>query len=296
MAIQALSSLSVELPSGVDPVAAQLRGKAPRVAAFVALLRAVLGGSRSGRIRIGTAGASAVVTCAAVQAGDTVTVNGQALTAAQHNATGTLTIDNGENFTDGDKFTVGPVQFTAKTTPDTGNTATTGQFAIGASATLSAAAAAAAINAHFALQGLVTAVASGDAFTVRAVTGGTAGNAIVLSEDLDQGAGGAFAVSGAGVLVNGAAVANNQFDMAGTNTQTAAALVAAVLASTTAAVNTIVYATSAAGAVTVRAKMKGTAGNAITLATSNGSRLAITGGVSRLAGGAESSYSFGAVP
>ncbi len=296
MAIAALSSVSVELPSGVDPVALELRGKGARIPAFIALLRSVLGGARSGRIRVGTVGASAVVTCAAVQAADTVTLNGQALTATQHNATATLFIDSGENFTDGDKVTVGPVQFTAKTTPGTGNTATTGQFAIGANATASAAAFAAAINAHFALQGIVTAIASGDAFTVRAVVGGTAGNSIVFSEDLDQGAGGAFTVSGAGVLINGAAVANNQFDPTGSNTQTAAALVAAVLASTTAAVSTIVYATSAAGVVTIRAKTKGTAGNAITIATSNGSRLAITGGVSRLAGGAEASYGFGAVP
>lgn len=284
----ALSSLTVELVDGVDPLSltTEPRSKANRVRAAVRLLLSLLTGSRKGTLRVASAQAQAVVTAATVVNGNTVTLNGQALTATQHNATGTLTIDNGENMSAGDKFTIAGVQFTAAVAA-----ASRDEFTIGADAAGTATAIAAAVNAHADARALVTASAAARVVTFRAVAGGTAGNAIGLTEDVDAGSGGAFAVSGA-TLANGATVANNQFDFTGTDAQTAAALAAAVVASTTAAVNTIVTATASGAEVTIKAKVKGTAGNAITIASS-GATLAITGGVSRLAGGAESSYQFG---
>jgi hypothetical protein len=140
---------------------------------------------------------------------------------------------------------------------------------------------AAAINACTALSGIVTATTSATVVTVRAVTAGAGGNSIGLASSDAQ-----LAVSAA-TLTGGATVTNNTFDFGGSDTQTATALVTAINASSTALVSGQVLATNAAGVVTLTAIIPGRAGNAITIATSNGTRLAITGSVARLAGGTE---------
>lgn len=85
-----------------------------------------------------------------------------------------------------------------------------------------------------------------------------------------------------------------QFDSDGTDTVVAAAIAACINAHSSFA--GIVTATSSAAVVTVKAALKGYMGNCITLASSNGSRLAVS--AARLAGGTGSgeagvSYTFG---
>lgn len=85
----------------------------------------------------------------------------------------------------------------------------------------------------------------------------------------------------------------NQFNLGGTDILTAAALAAAINASATALVNEHVTATSSGAVVTVTAAYPGTPGNAITIASADGT---ITASGARLTGGAdgtEDSYSFG---
>lgn len=211
--------------------------------------------------------ASATATCAAVQSGDTVTVNGTALTAAQRRASGTVTCAtalaastvtiNGQVFT----ATAGAVVLGEAT------------FSIDTSDTATATSLAAQVNAFAGVKiaGLVAAKSAAGVVTLYAVTQGTAGNALTLASS----DGTTLAVSGA-VLANGAALTNNTFDFAGSNTTTAAALVAAITTSTTAAVQ-VVKAAAAAAVVTVTSKVGGLAGNTITFVSSNGSRLAVTG-------------------
>lgn len=83
--------------------------------------------------------------------------------------------------------------------------------------------------------------------------------------------------------VNGGTPGANEFDMSGTDTVDAASLAAAINASASALVSNHVTATSALGVVTLTAKNKGYPGNAVTVATSNGTRLAPSG--ARLTGG-----------
>jgi hypothetical protein len=154
-------------------------------------------------------------------------------------------------------------------------------FLAGATAVQACTSLAAAINACTALSGIVTATTSATVVTVRAVTAGAGGNSIGLASSDAQ-----LAVSAA-TLTGGATVTNNTFDFGGSDTQTATALVTAINASSTALVSGQVLATNAAGVVTLTAIIPGRAGNAITIATSNGTRLAITGSVARLAGGTE---------
>lgn len=250
-------------------------------------LRARLGGNHFGTdtVKVRTSGvyASAIVTAAAVQSGDTVTINGTALTATQHNATGTVTMTVSGIDVD-DTVTVNGYAFTAKAS----ETLASGYFNIGGTDAQAATSLAACINASTdpLISGIVTASASSAVCTIRAVTAGTGGNSITLASSDAQ------AAVSASTLTNGATVANNQFDYVGTNTQTGTALAAAINASTTALVNKHVTAAASSGAVTVTATYPGHAGNAVTLATSNGTRLAITGSVSRLTGGTETLTTF----
>lgn len=79
------------------------------------------------------------------------------------------------------------------------------------------------------------------------------------------------------------AVVGDQFDRSGTDTACAVSLVAAITANATLA--GAVVATSALGVVTITASTPGKVGNAITLASSNGTRLAVS--AARLASGAQ---------
>lgn len=81
--------------------------------------------------------------------------------------------------------------------------------------------------------------------------------------------------------------AANQFDISGTNTQAAESLVAAINTTATALAQ-LVVASNVGAAVTIAARTKGTVGNAYTLASSNGTRLPVTGTTGgRLTGGTD---------
>jgi hypothetical protein len=75
--------------------------------------------------------------------------------------------------------------------------------------------------------------------------------------------------------VNGGSPTSVQFDMSGTDTQTAANLAAALTAHTT--IGKYVKASNVAGVVTITAVSNGYLGNLVTLATSNNTRLAKSG-------------------
>lgn len=79
-----------------------------------------------------------------------------------------------------------------------------------------------------------------------------------------------------------------QFNTGGTDSADADSLVTAVNAHTT--VGALVTATNANGVVTLTAKNGGVEGNAITLASSNGTRLAVS--AARLSGGSETNVNF----
>jgi flagellin len=222
--------------------------------------------------------ASGTVTCvfALTDIDDTVSINGQAITVKQHKATGTLTAVSsvaGDTFVlDGVTFTgaAGAVVLGAKT------------FSIDTSDTATATSIAAQINGFAAFSGKLTATSAVGVVTIRAVTSGTAGNSITLVGTAIK------LAASAATLANGAAVGNNEFDMSpgSTATQMAVDLVRAIGASSTALVSSHVSATNEAGVVTLWANYPGTAGNHITLASSDSDGLAVSGS-GRLAGGTE---------
>lgn len=74
-----------------------------------------------------------------------------------------------------------------------------------------------------------------------------------------------------------AAPVGDQFLVGVSNTADAAALAACINASTTAGAAGVLYATSALAVVTVYSVVKGVVGNAISIASSNGGRLAVAG-------------------
>lgn len=235
-----------------------------------------LGTRRANSIKVWPDGAdpvaaSATVTCAAVANADTVTVNGTALTAVQHHSRATVTCASVQA---ADTVTVHDVVFTASSTP-TG----TDQWEIDGDDTADAAALVAKINAHPDLSGIVTAANAAGVVTVRAVEAGTGGDSIVL-ESSD----GTRLLTSDGNLANGAAIGNNEFDFGGTDAQTATALALAINSSTTDGVEFMVSASVDDDVVTVTALQPGIAGNAITLASSDAGRLAVS--AARLASGA----------
>lgn len=280
----AKSTITVDTADGVDPFSVYTsRSKRSKVREFANLLRAMAGHALKGHpsIRAGTAQASGTVTAAAVQAADTVSINGTALTATTHTARGTATLSTA---VEDDTLTVGDVTFTLKDTPDPEEPL---EVEVGATDADTAANLVAAINANEDLAELVVAVQATAVVHIRALTAGTGGNSIALEETGDG-----ITVSGAGTLAGGAAVANNQFDFWGVdNDFTASEIARAMEDSTTALVSGQVVPTVADAVVTVKAKTKGTPGNAITIASSNGSRLAVTPGA-RLTGGTDSTLTF----
>lgn len=217
--------------------------------------------------------ATALITAAGVDADDTITCNGVTLTGKQQRATGTLTAATAIA---GDTFTIHEYTFTGVEGAATSGTLT---FSVDTGDTECAASIAAQINAYTPLSGLVTATSATDTVTIRAVTAGTAGNSIALAGTVTTLEASDTTLSG------GIAVANNEFEVIGTDTQVAADIARCINASSTAGINTFVNATSAAAVVTIRSKLEGLAGNNITIATSDGTDLAITGGATRLTGG-----------
>lgn len=266
--------------TGTSPFVSGARG--PSFQRFKNVISSLLGGARPTGTHTVTARnlgvrATGTVTVAAVQSGDTVTLNGTALTATQHYATGTITC---ASVADADTATVAGVVLTAKTSASAAT-----EWTRGGTDTADALALVACINANCTT---VTATSALGVVTIRAVASGTGGNAITLATSNNT----RLAKSGT-TLANGAAIANNQFDFTGTDTQNAAALVTAIGASTTSLVADHTTPTNVLGVVTFTAKQPGVSGNAITLASSNNTRLLVSG--SRLTGGTETlltAYSF----
>lgn len=219
--------------------------------------------------------AKGTVTVASITANDTVTINGTALTSKQQRATGTLTAATAVA---GNTFSINGNTFVGKAGASTLGSA---HFSIDTSDTATGTDIVAQINAFAPLSGVVTATNAAGVVTVRAVVAGTGGNSIALAGTATVLAASAAALSA------GIAVANNEFEAIGTDTQIAADLVRAIGVSSTALVSSHVSATNQAGVVTLWANYAGTPGNQMTLASSNGGRLAVS--AARLAGGVEAS-------
>jgi hypothetical protein len=227
------TTVTVTTPSGVNPFSHNTtRTKRNMVREFRQLLKALIAGAIGNRLYVrptllvGTAPAQAVVTCASVAGADTVTINGQALTATQHYATNTITCtQSGIDVDDTVTFNFGgsDVIFTAKATEDT----SAGQFAQITSDDAVATSLAACINANATCAAVLLASVASNVVTVRSLTTGTGPNAWTLVSSDAQ-----LAI-GAGTFTNGAAIGNNEFDFVRSDTLDAASLAYAINNSTT---------------------------------------------------------------
>lgn len=213
--------------------------------------------------------ASATVTMAAPTTGQTVSIGGTALTAQQSRARATCTPATAIA---GNTLVVNGVTFTGQAGAVTLGDPT---FSIDSSDAATATSIAAQVNAYVSssLNGLVTAlVLSSGVVTFVALAEGTSGNSITLTSS-----GVTLAVTGSGFLAGGAAVANNKFDFGSGDALVAASFARAVNASTTTAVQQVSAASDGVSVVTLTAKVAGVAGNAVTLTSSDGATLAVTG-------------------
>lgn len=211
-------------------------------------------------------------TVSGIDANDTVTINGQAITAKVQRATGTLTAVSSVA---GDTFVLRGYTFTAAAGAVVLGAQT---FSIDTSDTATATSIAAQINGFAAFSGVLTATSAVGVVTIRAVDAGTGGNAITL-----VGTAVTLAASAA-TLEGGIAVANDEFDISSgtTDAQCATDIARCINASTTALINRHVRADVDAGVCTVWSRYGGKIGNCITLASSD-AQLAVSG--ARLTGG-----------
>jgi hypothetical protein len=226
------------------------------VRAYLALIGALIGGAglalrqgltgtrQTATLEYSQLAARAIVTVAAPATGATVTINGTALTAAEHRANCTITV--GTSVDEDDTVTVNGVVLTAKAAPS-GNY----QFAITGTAATDALALTNCINALFLLTNDANAIgitgkikadrpAANGVVNLYAVAQGTAGNAytIATSDAVDL----AITNDDSGSFTGGAAATNNEFDHIGDNATIARAICDAVAASSTAAVSSQVVA------------------------------------------------------
>lgn len=284
----ATSTVTVITGEGVDPFTKNAFTNRAKLRAFCGLLKSITAGGLLSRgttrptVRFGTATASATVTCAVVVNGNTVTINNKALTATQQNSRGTVAC---ASVSVADTVTIAGVVFTAAAAENLA----TASFNQASTDTAAATSLVACINYQIAagaaaLRGVITAKSSAAIVTIRAVTAGTGGDAITLATSNNT----RLAKSGT-TLSGGAAIANDQFDFGGSDTETATSLAYCINNSTTAGIPGIVTATSAAAVVTVSAAVRGKIGNAITLASS-GSTVAVS--AARLAGGTDTVATF----
>ena len=201
--------------------------------------------------------ADGTITCASVLAADTVTINGLVYTAVSGTKADNteFTIDGGDNAVATDL---------ADSITNDSRTGTLGDL---------------------------TAIAATNVVTATTDVLGAAGNAVTLVSSN----GTRLAVSGAGTLtggvtadtitinglvytaVAGAKADNTEFSIDGDDTATATDIAASVTADTRTGTIGDVFAESAAAVVTLIQTLGGTAGNATTLASSDGTRLAVSG-------------------
>lgn len=284
----ATTTIRIERTFGPDPLA-EVAVSNPgafrsRLRKLIREMQAGAGGQvRQASYIYGTAHASKAVTLVTAVVGNKLTINGADMTAAQLHSRGNYIFDG---LVEDDSITVNGVEFTAKDEV----TDTLLEFEVGANDTESAENAAAVINAHPDLAGVVTAVGAAGLTTtgvvsLRAVEYGTGGDAITLATSSDT-----HAAKSATTLENGAAPTGDQWDYGDTDTQGAASLAACIVRSSTALIGGHITATSAEGVVTVTAKAKGVSGNAITIAKT-GNPLTIAGGATRLTGGTDTTVS-----
>lgn len=269
-------TLLIDVGEGKSP--ASYGTKEKRIDETIRLLKKIRSGGlltrRASRpvCQVGNASATGTVTAAAVQSGDTVTLNGKALTAAQLHATGTFTFST---IVADNVCTINGVDFTAKASASGEY-----EFDLGASDTEAATNLAAKINAcnDRLIKGVVTATSAAAVVTVRYATAGTAGNSIAIAKT------GAPITVSAATLENGAAKSGDQFCFTGSNNECAQSVVDCVNTSTTTGLVKKFTAARASAVVTFTAA-PGEWGNAVTLASSNGTRLAVSG--AKLTGGSD---------
>jgi hypothetical protein len=231
------------------------RSATSAVRAFVDVLLALVGGAglalrqgltgtrQTATLEYGVLSARAIVTVAAPATSATVTINGQALTAAEHRANCTVTI---ANVSADDTVTVNGVVFTAKASPsgnyqfDSGGT--DAQDALSLATKINAVFAATSDPASVGVRGLIKAdrPAANGVVNIFAVDEGTAGNAFTIATS--NGTRLAITNDNSGAFAGGAAADNNQFDHIGDNATIARAICNAANASTTAAVSSQVVA------------------------------------------------------
>lgn len=216
--------------------------------------------------------ASATATPASVAVADTLTIGGQALTATQKRASGTITFASAVA---GNTVTINGVVFTAVNGGAVAGQPTfdiSGGNTAGAASLVSQYAAYLAASNNSSLNKVIQMTSAAAVVTPVAVNPGVQGNGFTLASS-----GATLTVSGA-TLTGGAAASLNAFDPLGTNVQTGQAIVAAIAASTSAALKAVTATVNlSTGVVTVTAKAPGVAGNAVTFVSSNGGRLAVTG-------------------
>lgn len=94
-------------------------------------------------------------------------------------------------------------------------------------------------------------------------------------------------IGGIVITAKTAGPTGDQFLCGVSDTADAAAAAALINSTTTAGLSGVITASSVGAVLTLTASVAGKIGNAVTVATSNGTRLAITGGATRLASGAE---------
>ncbi len=208
----------VALPAlgGTDTGISQGGGAKNIFRAFMRILDAIKNGGgvatrivQRPKIRVSTAEATGTVTFLVAVAGNTITINGQALTATQQNASATCTCATALA---GSTVTVNGTVFTAVSgTPASNEFDISGSdTAAATSLALSIVTAAALGDVNLANIGAKSALA---VVTIFAKSPGTGGNAYTLVSSSNT----ELAVTGSGFLANGAAAANNQFDFSQTD-------------------------------------------------------------------------------
>ncbi len=259
------------------------------------LLRAINHGARyrtaSGNPKVKTTPtivpATATVTIAAPTTGQTVTIAGTAMTAQQSRARSVVDFDTAIA---GDTVTVGGVIFTGTAGAVVLGDAT---WSVDSTDAANAISFSAQLNAYAdpAISGQLTSfVTSTSEVTIVALAEGTSGNAITLTSSSNV----TVPVTGSGFLAGGAAIANNKFDFGSTDALVAASLARAINASTTANIQKVTAVSDGVSVVTLTAVLGGVGGNAITLTSSDGATLAVTGSGFLTSGsqGATTTYTF----